>query len=257
MGHVSRDDVSVCGPQALKAAHAGISLSEAEASVASPFTSKVPNITCVPKVIMEGRAALTTSFSVFKYMALYSLSEFTSVAILYWVHTCTTKCVWALIREFFSLQFNSAMGDKEYLYIDMVIVLAMAFVSTWSCVPTTFSTDHTPHLLPHPSPLTTPLSGDHRALPSPVQAEAPGHAGWCGCSLWCHNARGVDDGLPSWRPFLPEEPGVVREWWVDPPMCWYARIVQGLFRLLWKRRLPFCVEKIRWFFKHPSSYMSL
>eukprot|EP00731_Ephydatia_muelleri_P014337 Em0008g57a len=100
------DGANDCG--ALKAAHAGISLSEAEASVASPFTSKVPNITCVPKVIMEGRAALTTSFSVFKYMALYSLSEFTSVAILYW--------------------YNSAMGDKEYLYIDMVIVLAMAFV---------------------------------------------------------------------------------------------------------------------------------
>ena len=37
--------------QALKMAHAGISLSETEASVASPFTSKVPNITCVPKVL--------------------------------------------------------------------------------------------------------------------------------------------------------------------------------------------------------------
>ena len=37
--------------QALKAAHAGISLSETEASVASPFTSKIPNISCVPKVI--------------------------------------------------------------------------------------------------------------------------------------------------------------------------------------------------------------
>ena len=35
----------------LKAAHAGISLSEAEASVASTFTSKTPNISCVPTVI--------------------------------------------------------------------------------------------------------------------------------------------------------------------------------------------------------------
>jgi hypothetical protein len=58
--------------------------------VASPFTSKVPNITCVPKVIMEGRAALTTSFSVFKFMALYSLTQFISAAILYAVsvHVC-------------------------------------------------------------------------------------------------------------------------------------------------------------------------
>ena len=72
-------------PQALKAAHVGISLSEAEASVASPFTSKVPNITCVPILLQEGRAALTTSFSTFKYMALYSLVLFSSVSILYWV----------------------------------------------------------------------------------------------------------------------------------------------------------------------------
>lgn len=38
-------------PQALKRAHSGISLSELEASVASPFTSKIPNISCVPNLI--------------------------------------------------------------------------------------------------------------------------------------------------------------------------------------------------------------
>jgi cation-transporting ATPase 13A3/4/5 len=31
----------------------------------------------------EGRAALVTSFSCFKYMALYSAIQFTSVSILY------------------------------------------------------------------------------------------------------------------------------------------------------------------------------
>ncbi len=43
------DGANDCG--ALKAANAGISLSNAEASVASPFTSKTPNIECVPLVI--------------------------------------------------------------------------------------------------------------------------------------------------------------------------------------------------------------
>lgn len=43
------DGANDCG--ALKTAHAGISLSEAEASVASPFTSKKPNIECVPTLI--------------------------------------------------------------------------------------------------------------------------------------------------------------------------------------------------------------
>ena len=43
------DGANDCG--ALKTAHAGISLSEAEASVASPFTSKQPNIECVPTLM--------------------------------------------------------------------------------------------------------------------------------------------------------------------------------------------------------------
>lgn len=43
------DGANDCG--ALRAADVGISLSEAEASVASPFTSNVGNISCVPLLI--------------------------------------------------------------------------------------------------------------------------------------------------------------------------------------------------------------
>lgn len=74
------DGANDCG--ALKRAHAGISLSEAEASVASPFTSQQQNVKCVSRLIMEGRAALVASFGVFKYMALYSMIQFTSVIIM-------------------------------------------------------------------------------------------------------------------------------------------------------------------------------
>ena len=81
------DGANDCG--ALKAAHAGISLSEAEASVASPFTSTDANISCVPTVVREGRAALVTSFGIFKYMACYSLTQFFSVCLLYWVSSCS------------------------------------------------------------------------------------------------------------------------------------------------------------------------
>merc|ERR1719310_2321093 len=69
---------------ALKRASVGISLSELEASVASPFTSKEPNIQCVSKLIKEGRCALMTTFGMFKYMALYSMIQFCSILILYW-----------------------------------------------------------------------------------------------------------------------------------------------------------------------------
>ncbi|XP_069583248.1 probable cation-transporting ATPase 13A4 isoform X1 [Ranitomeya imitator] len=76
------DGANDCG--ALKVAHAGISLSELEASVASPFTSKIPNIECVPKLIKEGRNCLVTSFCVFKYIAMYAIIGCICLLILLW-----------------------------------------------------------------------------------------------------------------------------------------------------------------------------
>ena len=49
-----------CG--ALKAAHAGISVSQEEASVASPFTYSEANISCVPRLIQEGESPAILSF---------------------------------------------------------------------------------------------------------------------------------------------------------------------------------------------------
>lgn len=54
------DGANDCG--ALKTAAVGISLSEAEASIAAPFTSKEFNITCVWTLLREGKAAMATSF---------------------------------------------------------------------------------------------------------------------------------------------------------------------------------------------------
>jgi cation-transporting ATPase 13A2 len=94
------DGANDCG--ALKRASVGVSLSELEASVASPFTAKCANITCVRDLIREGRAALMTSFGMFKYMALYSMIQFCTILILYWR--------------------KSNLSDFEYLYIDLLII---------------------------------------------------------------------------------------------------------------------------------------
>jgi cation-transporting ATPase 13A3/4/5 len=75
------DGANDCG--ALKSADVGLSQSEAEASVAAPFTSRNEDLKCVLDVIKEGRAALVTNFSCFKYMAIYSLIQFTTVSLLY------------------------------------------------------------------------------------------------------------------------------------------------------------------------------
>lgn len=71
------DGANDCG--ALKAAHAGVSLSDEESSLASPFNSKRPNISSVVKVIKEGRAALVSSFGIFKYMIFYSMNQLAGV----------------------------------------------------------------------------------------------------------------------------------------------------------------------------------
>ena len=54
------DGANDCG--ALKQADAGLSLSEAEASIAAPFTSKVTDISCIVTLLREGKASLTTTF---------------------------------------------------------------------------------------------------------------------------------------------------------------------------------------------------
>ena len=121
MAAMCGDGANDCG--ALKAAHVGVSLSDAEASVAAPFTSAVPNISCIPSLVREGRldittilfskftiaiprCALVTSFGVFKYMALYSMIQFASVLILY--------------------SNKTNLGDTQFLYIDLVITTTIA-----------------------------------------------------------------------------------------------------------------------------------
>ncbi|EFN58731.1 hypothetical protein CHLNCDRAFT_140416 [Chlorella variabilis] len=68
---------------ALKAAHVGVSLCEAEASVAAPLTSKRQTIACMPAVIAEGRCSLVTSYIIFKFVIVYAFIQTFGVAILY------------------------------------------------------------------------------------------------------------------------------------------------------------------------------
>ncbi|KAJ5584088.1 uncharacterized protein N7459_003888 [Penicillium hispanicum] len=101
------DGANDCG--ALKAADVGISLSDAEASVAAPFTSRLFEISCVPN---EGRAALVTSFCCFKFMSLYSAIQFSSVSFLY--------------------TSGSNLGDFQFLFIDLALIMPIAVFMGWT-----------------------------------------------------------------------------------------------------------------------------
>ena len=93
---------------ALRAAHVGVSLSSSEASIAAPFTYLEPNIRCVPLLLSQGRSALQTSFSLFRFIAMYSLIQFGAAILCYFV--------------------GSVLGNWQYLYQDMWVVFILTLL---------------------------------------------------------------------------------------------------------------------------------
>ena len=100
------DGANDCG--ALKVADVGISLSTEEASIAAPFTSRTPDISCVIEVLKEGKCALVTSLQTFKYILLYSLIQFISVTIL--------------------ILLDSYLSDWEFMASDLFLITPLAFL---------------------------------------------------------------------------------------------------------------------------------
>ena len=58
-----------CG--ALRLAHVGLALSEAEASLVSPFTSRSKSCVSCVDLLREGRGALATSFASYRFLMQY------------------------------------------------------------------------------------------------------------------------------------------------------------------------------------------
>ena len=98
------DGANDCG--ALKAADVGISLSQEEASIAAPFTSTEFDVSCIINVLNQGKCALVTSVEIFKYMIVFSLTEYFSMILM-------------LIR-------NTFLSDFEGLWIDCIITLPLS-----------------------------------------------------------------------------------------------------------------------------------
>ena len=104
--------VCMCGDgandcSALRTAHVGVSLSPEEASIAAPFTSNIPDISCLIIILKEGKAALVTSLQTFKYMMMYSLVQFICVTLL-------------------NVNY-SYLSDWQFLAVDVFIIIPLAF----------------------------------------------------------------------------------------------------------------------------------
>ena len=105
-------EVLMCGDgandcMALRAANIGVSLSEEEASIAAPFTSKNQNISCLIPLLREGKSSLVTSIQIFKCMMLYSLIQFSAVTL--------------------TMVLNSYLSEMQYLSVDIFILIPLAF----------------------------------------------------------------------------------------------------------------------------------
>lgn len=87
---------------ALKTADVGLSLSNTEASIAAPFTSSVSNISSVWTLLKQGRASLDLSYTLFRFIIVFSCIQFTSMII--WHYSLTN------------------MDDIEFAYINICIV---------------------------------------------------------------------------------------------------------------------------------------
>ena len=97
------DGANDCG--ALKQADVGLSLSEAEASIAAPFCTKELNEFIY--VLREGRCSLASSYQCFRFMCLYSVLQFTNTVVLYWC--------------------QNSLTNNQYIYQDIFNVLPLTF----------------------------------------------------------------------------------------------------------------------------------
>lgn len=144
---------------ALKAAHVGIALSEAEASIVAPFTSLDKTITSVVDVLKEGRCALASALATYKFMIMYGqietmiqmISAYFQVTVTEWcwvfmdgIWTITLAFTLPLARPANKLAVSrptasilgpqtlmSALGVLTINFIFAVIALALLFHQDW------------------------------------------------------------------------------------------------------------------------------
>ncbi|KAI8641895.1 hypothetical protein BD408DRAFT_345182 [Parasitella parasitica] len=97
-----------CG--ALRSAHVGIAMSEAEASVVSPFSTPNRSVQACVDLLIQGRSALATSFASYKYLIMYGETMAT-------VKFCTF---------YYSISFS----QWNFILIDAFITVFCAFAVT-------------------------------------------------------------------------------------------------------------------------------
>jgi magnesium-transporting ATPase (P-type) len=90
-----------------KTAHVGVALSDAEASMVSPFTSIDKSLTSVVEVLKEGQCALASALASYKYLIMYGQIE----ALMQIINAC----------------FRISFSEWCWAVLDGVYPISMAF----------------------------------------------------------------------------------------------------------------------------------
>ncbi|ORX52830.1 HAD-like protein [Hesseltinella vesiculosa] len=99
-----------CG--ALRTAHVGMAMSEAEASVVSPFSTPRRSVQACVDLLIQGRAGLATSFASYKYFTMYSQTMVTV--------------------KFFTFYYTMSFSQWNFILIDAFITILCSFAVTQS-----------------------------------------------------------------------------------------------------------------------------
>ncbi|KAI8089682.1 uncharacterized protein BX664DRAFT_333638 [Halteromyces radiatus] len=132
-----------CG--ALRTAHVGIAMSEAEASVVSPFSTPKRSVQACVDLLIQGRAGLATSFASYKYLIMYG-ETFATIKFLTFYYTMsfsqwnfilidafiTVFCAFAVTQAGSAIKLSKHRPTARILGPEVLFsVLGQLFINAW------------------------------------------------------------------------------------------------------------------------------
>lgn len=100
-----------CG--ALRAAHVGLALSEAEASIVSPFSSSDRSISSCVELLRQGRAALAGSFASYKFLIMYGQTMAWLKLPSFYLSISLSQNIWILVDAFVAVGLSYAITQSR------------------------------------------------------------------------------------------------------------------------------------------------
>ncbi|KAI8074516.1 hypothetical protein BC940DRAFT_343132 [Gongronella butleri] len=100
-----------CG--ALRAAHVGIAMSDAEASIVSPFSTSVRSVKSCVELLRQGRAALATSITGYKYLILYGQVMMMLKIFTFYFSISMSQNIWIAVDVFITVLLTIAVSQSQ------------------------------------------------------------------------------------------------------------------------------------------------